>query len=164
MKAMRMRTALIGIVLLGGFLLTGCGAAIKKQVPSANWTHSATPQLSRADYAVLDRVEGQSTTHSVLLGLIDIIDGKVKIFGIRFFEDKYAYEPISKFLPFELFQDRTKDRALFKTLAKSPDADAILRRTITVEKSGIPAIFTTTTVRCSGKAIKIKTDEELYEE
>ncbi len=140
--------------------LSGCSTAIQKQVPDASWTQFASPQLDRSDYVVLGRVEGSSTTVSFLFGIIQSIDGNLQILGIKFFEDRYAVK--TGFL--NLFSDRTQDRAYFETMIKCPDADAILRRTITVEESGIPFIYTTETVRCIGKAVKIKTDEELNNE
>lgn len=144
------------LIFIVSTMLAGC-SGIHKQVPDASWTEYASPQLSRNDYVVLERVEGEATTTSFLFGIVQIIDDKLQIFWIKFFEDEYAVE--SGYLT--SFRDRTIDRAYFKTLAKSPDADAMLKRTITIEESGIPFIYNTETVRCAGKAIKIKTDAEL---
>jgi len=161
---------LLGLISLMFFY--GC-SGIQKQVPVSDWTSNAEPKLGRSDFVVLDRVEGVSNTQT-FFWIIQVVDGSgVQLFGIKFFEDQYAYEPIQQvfgplgviFFPFtmlsNLFNDKTEERAYYKAMAKVPDADSILRRSITVEQTGIPIVYHSRTVKCSGKAIKIKTDKEL---
>ncbi|MBE9541152.1 MAG: hypothetical protein IMF01_02450, partial [Proteobacteria bacterium] len=116
------------------------------------------------DYTILDRVEGASSTRSFLFGLIQIIDGdvdKIKVFWIPLFEEKYAFQNVAPF-PLSLLQfATTAERAYYKALAKTPDADSVLNKAYYKEKRGIPFIFSNETVTFTGKAIKLKTDNDL---
>lgn len=154
---------LLGIVsVIACFFLTGCGAVMKATPVSGIIVDAGS--MNRNDYVILDRVEGTSSTKSILLGLVQIIDGdvdKVKIFWIPLFEEKYAFQNPAPF-PFSLFQfATTEDRAYYKALAQTPDADSVLNKAYSKEKRGIPFIFENETVTFTGKAIKLKTDNDL---
>jgi len=137
-------------------LFTGCSGVLKT-APIINVT--ANPQLDRNEYVILDRVEGESTTTSILFGLIKFIDGtKLQFLGLKFYEDEYAFQNPRISL---MARVGTDERAYYKALAKAPDADLIFQRSLTYQKSGIPLLYTTEKATFTGKAIKIKTDAEL---
>ncbi|MCK5658901.1 MAG: hypothetical protein KAH96_03370, partial [Alphaproteobacteria bacterium] len=154
---------LLGIVfVIVCFFITGCSGVMKATPASGIIVDVGS--MNRNDYTILDRVEGTSSTRSFLFGLIQIIDGdvdKIKVFWIPFFEEKYAFQILAPF-PLSLFQfATTADRAYYKALAKTPDADSVLNKAYSKEKRGIPFIFENETVTFTGKAIKLKTDNDL---
>lgn len=123
--------------------------------------------LDRDDLVVLGSVEGSSTTTSILLGLVQVIDGeKLKILFIPFFKEKYTYfsDSLLASLPLGGFLSvfritSTADRAYYKALEKAPDADLILLKSMDREGWGIPILFSTNSVTFRGKAVKLRSDQ-----
>ena len=115
-------------------------------------------KLTRDNIVVMERVEGTSETDSILLGTIQVIDGdKVKILGIPFFTDKYAClrpDPLSCSVA-----PRTQERAYYKALEATPQADAVFYKSWNQETSGIPLLWNTEKVTFSGKAFTVKPDQ-----
>jgi len=146
-------------------VLTGC-AGLVKQAPQLQMQMDVAA-MDRNDYVILDRVNGESTKTSIAFGAIQIIDGsKMIICGMRLFADQYARSPhemtyIEDFLTKALELPTSQDRAYYKALAATPDADVIIPKTYDYEKSGIPVLFTHEKVNFKGKAIKLKTDKQL---
>ena len=114
-------------------------------------------KMDRQDYVILNNVEGQSETLSILFGLVQIIDGeKVRLFWvIPFYEETTALVP-GTFLG--LFPT-TESRAYYDALTKSPDADVILCKSVKKTFQGVPLLVNIRSVTYSGKAIKIKADK-----
>lgn len=140
----------------------GCGSA-QKQVPHMGFGNfDVRTDLTREDIVVLDRVEGSSTTTSILLGVIEIIDGdKLKLLGIPFFKEKYAYFAQSAYANqlMGTLWATTADRAYYKALEAAPDADTVFFKSMDHEDEGIPLIWQTKTVTWKGKAIKLVADQ-----
>ena len=134
------------------FFLTGCGTA-QKQAPHMGFGNfEISTEMARGDVVILDRVEGSSST-ATILGFIQIIDDdKLKLFGIPFFKDKYTY-----FGKKGLWAS-TADRAYYKALEAAPEADAIFMKSMDHEDEGIPILLHTKTITWTGKAIKLKED------
>jgi hypothetical protein len=110
--------------------------------------------LSRGDFVVLDNVEAASTTTSILGGVIQVIDSdNWKVFGIPFFTEKYTTVAGGP-----LFDERPEQRAYYKALEKTPDADTVLVKSMDREETGVPGLYSTTSVRFRGKAIRLKPD------
>jgi hypothetical protein len=61
-----------------------------------------------------------------------------------------------------LFWPSTADRAYYKALGAVPEADAVFYKSMDREHDGIPFIWTSETVTFRGKALRLKSDEELY--
>ena len=59
------------------------------------------------------------------------------------------------------FGDNAVNRAYFNALAKTPDADNVLQKSVNVQTSGIPGLFETEKVTFEGKAVRIKTDKDV---
>jgi len=136
--------------------LTGCSNVIKS-IPSAGIGFDVGA-MDRNLYVIIDNVEGSSTTQTFFFGLIKIVDNNKLIFaGIPLFEDKYAF-PNAK----QAFSSvTTADRAFYKALEISPDADTIIKKSYSKKNSGIPFLFSDEKVTFYGKAIKLKSDQEL---
>ncbi|HIJ83825.1 MAG: hypothetical protein HW380_3730 [Magnetococcales bacterium] len=132
-----------------------------KQAPVSD-LYMDVGSMERKDYVVLDRVEGKSVTESYFGGLVKIIDGvNVSVLGVKFFEDRTSYLPdqgdiISNLLG-TLFGSSTADRAYYKALSANPDADSVLRRSMTVESQNY-FFYASEKVTYTGKALKIKPD------
>lgn len=110
-------------------------------------------KLSRDDIVVLERVEGTSETESIAFGAIQVIDrDKMKILGIPLFNDRFTCLRENPCLP------KTEDRAYYKALEGTPDADAVFYKTMKRETGGIPLIWEKEAVTFSGKAFTIKCD------
>jgi len=141
---------IVGVV---SMLLIG-GCASKRTAPQMGFgSFDVKTQLSRDHIVVLERVEGTSETDSLLLGTIQVIDGeKLKILGIPFFKDKYTCVKVDPCLV------RTEDRAYYKALEATPEADAVFYKTMNRESGGIPLLWETETVTFSGKAFTVKPD------
>ncbi len=159
---------LLGIVvIIASFFLTGCSTVMKATPASGIFVDVGS--MDRNDYVVLDRVEGTSSTKTILFGLVRIIDNdpnKLIILGIPLFEEKYAFQTPPKGImaiwPFTILQPpATADHAYYKALAKTPDADSVLNKAYYKESKGIPFLFEIETVTFTGKAIKLKTDKDL---
>jgi hypothetical protein len=144
-----MKTKVLNIALCAVMLvISGCS---EKEIPAI----TIKPEIPRDAYEVLDTVEGTSTNNSVLLGLIQVIDGKKLILiGIPFFKEQYSFS--------SGYPGMTAARAYYKALSATPGADAVFCMSMDSEFSGIPLISTFETVTFRGKAIKLKTDQELY--
>ena len=131
-------------------LISGC-AGVRRGTPQASAVINAN--LNASDLEVLDKTEGKSTKVSVLLGLFQVIDGdKYRILGIKFFEDQYAYED----KPSLLGRVSIEDRAYYKALAATPDADCVARKAFVTTRSGIPLLYMIEEVTFQGKALKYK--------
>ena len=145
-------------LLFGG----GCGSA-QKQTPHMGFGNfDIRTELTRKDIVVLDRVEGTSTTTSILCGLIEFIDGdKLKLLGIPFYKEKYAYFVQNAYSIQKMggLWATTADRAYYKALEAAPEADTVFFKSMDHEDEGIPLIAWTKTVTWKGKAIKIGADQ-----
>jgi len=147
-------------VLFGGVvlsaLLAGCQSA-QKTIPHIGiGSLNMEASLTRDDLVVLDSVEGRSSIKSLLGGLVAIIDGeKLRLFGISFFKDKFTYFKE----PFLFSGVSAEDRAYYKALEQTPDADIVLVKSMDREESGVPFFFTTKDVTFRGKAMKLKPNQ-----
>ncbi len=102
---------------------------------------------------------------SYVLGLVKIIDGdKLILLGMKTFEDQYAFLqdpglPILQVLTLGLSGGPTaEDRAYYKALAATPDADVVIPKAYVKQISGIPLLASMKEVTFTGKAVKIKAD------
>ena len=136
------------------FIVGGCNS--QKSAPHMGFgSFDVNTQLSRGDIVVLERVEGTSTTKSILFGAVQIVDGdNVKVLGIPFFTDRYTC------VRTDPCRVTTADRAYYKALEATPEADAVFYKTMDREGSGIPLLWETETVTFSGKAITLKPDQQ----
>lgn len=116
--------------------------------------------MERDDFIILDRVEGESDTTSIFLGIVQIIDSeKLKLFWIPFYQERYAYQPMGLWGGSGAMCGATEKRAYYKALAETPDADCVLYKSYVTERSGVPLIFTKKKVTFSGKALQLKADK-----
>ena len=157
-------------------LLGGC-AGVQRMTPAA--PGQVNINLKSNDYTVLTSTKGISTVTSYGGGLVQVVDGsKYRVLGIKFFEDEYSMlhplriEEISPmnlvamvyFWPYGACYVAYKtsvgaeDRAYYKALAATPDADVIIEKALVRQKSGIPLICTEEEVTVVGKAIKYKSE------
>lgn len=113
--------------------------------------------MERKDYVIMNNVEGQSNTLSILFGLVQIIDGsKLRLFWfIPFYEEKTARIPGSMLGYFP----STESRAYYDALTKNPEADVVLCKSVKKSYQGVPLVCDFRCVTYSGKAIKIKSDQ-----
>jgi hypothetical protein len=150
----------IRLLLTGGacigllIAVNGC-SSVTRGTPVAG-THIQA-NMNTGDCEVLAKTEGKSTKTSILLGLVQVIDGdKYRILGIKFFEDQYAFESDNP-SPFDfLVPVSVENRAYYKALAAAPDADAVAAKGYMKTYSGIPIIYNTKEVTFEGKALKFK--------
>ena len=140
--------AVVSILLIGG-----CVARSNAAPHMGFGSFDVETKLSREHIVVLERVEGTSETQSILLGTIQVIDGEnLKILGIPFFKDRYTCVKSDPCMV------NTEDRAYYKALEATPEADAVFYKTMNRESSGIPLLWETNTVTFSGKAFTVKPD------
>jgi len=155
----RITCSLLLITVAG--LISGC-ASVQRGTPSTG--SQINVNLDREDYTILGTTKGTSTVQSYLGGLVQIIDNdKVVVLGIKGFEDQYAYyrAPQPTLLS-KIFggagRITPEDRAYYKALAATPDADVVMHKSMTKQQSIIPVFRTETTVTFTGKALKYKVD------
>ncbi len=156
-----MKKSIVWVVMgVMGAALMGCSSA-QKQTPHMGYSGvSVEAQIGRDDLVVLDRVEGSSTSTSILLGLVQIIDGdKVKVLGIPFFTDKYTYFQDRLPLVGAILGASALDRAYYKALEKHPAADVVLVKSYDLETNGIPLLFSGEVVTVRGKAVALRADQ-----
>jgi hypothetical protein len=146
---MKIRLLITGMACIGIWTLASGCAGVYRATPAAGTVIQAN--MDKNDYEVLGTTEGKSTITSILFGLVAVIDGdKYRVLGIKFFEDQYAFADHSR-----LFV-HADDRAYYKALAQTPDADVVARKSVLETKSGFPCIYTTKEVTFQGKALKFK--------
>jgi hypothetical protein len=138
-------------------LCAGCSSISKSAPVTASIIDVGS--MKRTDYEVLDKVTGESESTFILCGLIQINDGNLKLFGIPFYTEKISI--YSAFQSGYLSDSTPIYRAYYNALAKTPDADTVLQKSLNFETSGVPCIYSTEKVRIDGKAVKIKTDKEI---
>ncbi len=147
------------------FSLSGCGGRVFKSTPIAHVDTTGT--MTRSDYIVLDKVDGTSKLDYYVFGIYQVIDDEhIKLFWIPLnFDDTYAFtQPPSGLLDRFFSWAKTEDRAYYKALSQTPDADSVISKAYIKERRGIPWIFEKEIVTFTGKAIRIKTDKELETE
>ena len=145
----------------GLVLATGC-SSITRGAP-----HSATvinANMDKNDYEVGATTTGTSTKEDYLCGLIQVIDGdKYRILGIKFFEDQYAFVEKNQPGILQLFGLITpvsvEDRAYYKALAATPDADTVALKAWTKTASGFPLLYCKQEVTFQGKALKFRSHQ-----
>ena len=141
MRGMKSIPFLMIVVVAYMLIIGGCSS--QRGTPQMGFGNfDIETKLTRDNIVVMERVEGTSETDSILLGTIQVIDGdKVKILGIPFFTDKYAClrpDPLSCSVA-----PRTQERAYYKALEASPQADAVFYKSwnIFVPTLGFPTSF-----------------------
>jgi len=142
-------------------VLPGCSEAQRFAPHMGFGGFDMEAELDRDDIVVLDRVEGTSSTTTVLgipgtaIAIVQVIDGdKYRVFGIPFFKDKYVWKTPGELLP----GTSTASRAYYKALEAHPEGDAIFCKSQEREVGGVPGIYHTETVTWKGKAIKLVSD------
>ena len=155
------KVMLVTCVLLLILIATGCSAAQKRMPHVGIGSFSLEGNMERKDFVIMGSVEGSSQTTSILCGLVQMIDGdNLKLFGIPFFTDKFTY-----FSEDTTFSNLTgirfvtpEDRAYYKALEKTPDADVVLVKSMDRESFTIPFIYGRNSVPFRGKAMELKHD------
>ncbi len=149
-----------GMMVTGLALLlatTGCVATGRSTRWGAPRLNLADVELTRADLVVLQPVAGKSNEQGFLLGLIKVIDGnKVEVLGFPFFKDQTARLPgMRGYFP---CGSKLESRAYYKALAAAPAADAIVERSVTLERFVLPVLYSCKTLTYQGKAVQLKAE------
>lgn len=133
-------------------LVNGC-ASVQRTTPIAPGLVNIN--LGKGDFDMLASVKGSSTSSSYLGGIVQVVDGsKVRLLWIKFFEDQYTFlvpEAVGFFTPVSV-----DDRAYYKALAATPDADAVIPKAFLKQSFGIPILYHEETSTFIGKALKYK--------
>jgi hypothetical protein len=147
---MKVKLILTSIACVATLMLAAGCTGITRGTPHAGTYINAN--MDKNDFEVGATTSGTSTKESYLLGLFPVIDGdKYQILYIKLFEDQYAFQEKESF-----FVD-IKDRAYYKALAATPDADAVAMKAWTRTSSGIPLLYNKQEATFQGKALKFKT-------
>lgn len=133
-------------------MVTGC-ASVQRATPVA--PAEIDINLTRGDVTIMGSVKGSSTLQTYAFGLVQIVDNdKWVLLGCWLFEDQYAFAKESE----GYRRVSVEDRAYYKALAATPDADAVVRKAFVKQSSGIPFLAETEEATFIGKAIKFKTE------
>ena len=153
MKTKLLVTSMACVSLLVG--MSGC-AGVTRHTPHAGTQIQAN--MNSGDCQVLAKTEGNSKKTSILCGLVQVIDGdKVAVLGIKFFEDQYSYfEHAKLFGVIDLGGVSVEDRAYYKALAATPDADTVAQKAYVKTEKSIPLFWKSEDVTFQGKALKFK--------
>lgn len=155
---MKTKFILTSLACVAGLVLaTGC-SSITRGTPNLGTQIHAN--MDKNDYEVGATTSGTSTKECYLLGLIQVIDGdKYQVLGIRFFEDQYAFEQKPEGILGLLAGPSVRDRAYYKALAATPDADTVAVKAWTETTSGFPLFYSKDEVTFQGKALKFKSHQ-----
>ena len=164
-----------GLIVIVAVLLSGGCASVQRATPQAY--SQVSVNLKDNDYTVLNTIKGVSTTTSYAGGIVKVVDGeKVRVLGIKFFKDQYCYfSPKTHYTPGEValtfylwpvmvpvmiyrHSASAEDRAYYKVLEASPDADAIINPSLVAQRSGFLLFRSEEEVTVTAKAIKYKAD------
>lgn len=135
-------------------VLAGGCASVQRSTPTAPGLVNIN--LEKGDFTMLGTVKGTSTVKSYFLGFVQVIDGdKTKILCFKSFEDQYSIQPggFGFLAPVSV-----ADRAYYKALAATPDADAVIPKAFVKQTSGFPLFWFEESVTFSGKALKYKSE------
>ncbi len=145
--------------------VSGC-ASVQRAAPTA--PGQVNINLEKGDYTMLGSVKGSSTVVSYCGGVVQVVDGdKVRVLGLRNFEDQYSFQTkqtatgntdLSGMLYDLMKPIAVEDRAYYKALAATPDADVVIPKALTKQKSGIPFICEEETATFTGKAVKYRSE------
>jgi len=151
-NTMKTKFILTSIACVAGLMLaTGC-SSITRGTPNSPTLINAN--MDKNDYEVGAATSGTSTKETYLCGLIAVIDGdKYRVLGIKFFEDQYAFQE----KPAWYSSVSVQDRAYYKALAATPDADSVAVKAWTETSSGFPLFYSKEEATFQGKALKFKT-------
>lgn len=133
--------------------MSGC-TAVSEFKPEAPMIINS--QLNRDNIEILDSVKGTSYSKAYCFYAVQSIDGKIVIFGIGLFDDKYAAIPGHINIG-----PSTLSRAYYDALTKHPEADYVIPKTYSRTGFSSFGFYEHTVVEVNGKAVKIKTDSEL---
>ena len=142
-------------------LMSGC-ASVQRATPAAPGLVNIN--LEKGDYTMLATVKGSSTVASYVCGIVQVIDGsKVSILGFKNFEDQYSFQQPRSTGIFGLLEAilnpvSVEDRAYYKALAATPDADAVIPKAFTKQSSGFPLLYVEEDATFTGKALKYKSE------
>jgi hypothetical protein len=151
-RTVKGRSVILAVAAAAAMAMTGC-SSITRGTPVAPVQINAN--MDRTDYQVLASTEGESTRASYLGGLFNVIDGdKYQVLGIKFFQDEYAHVPRGWLTG--IGGVSLEDRAYYRALAATPDADAVSGKAMLTKSAGVPLIYTRKTVTYQGKALKYK--------
>lgn len=150
---------MIGRIIRGGVCLAlaatlgGCAAANLGTPVAETQIHA---YMNSGNCEILEKTEGSSTLTSILLGLVQIVDGdKVAVLGVKFFEDRYSFvQPNSRNALLGCVT--AEDRAYYKALAAAPDADAVAAKAFSKNIRSIPVLWKEERVTFSGKGLRFK--------
>jgi hypothetical protein len=121
-------------------LIAGGCSGNSKTIPYMGFGNfNIITDFSREDIVVLDRVEGASTTDSILFGIIQVMDGK----DLRLF-----------------WSADSAGQAYHNALLAAQEADTVFYKSMDYEFRGIPLIWWTETYTYKGKGVKLKADSE----
>lgn len=143
------RMLCLGLLLL---MLAGCQSTISKMT-QMGVNVLTMEDLDRDEYVILDTVEGHGRVTRVL-------------YIFTFGDKQFGYTSYSGLAANFL---GTRDRsalsaATYDALSKVKSADVILPLSSTTSQTGFPILWSTTRSSVRGKAIRIKTDSELYQD
>jgi uncharacterized protein YceK len=134
-------------------LMSGC-ASVQRVTPQA--PGMVNINLEKGDFTMLGSVKGSSTVKSYVFGIVQVVDGtKTRILWVfKDYEDQYSYQNPGGFN----FGISVEDRAYYKALAATPDADAVIPKSLVMQTSGFPLICEEVEATFSGKALKYKSE------
>jgi uncharacterized protein YceK len=137
-------------------LMSGC-ASVQRAMPSA--PGMVNINLEKGDYTMLGTVKGSSTVKTYVFGVVQIVDGtKVRVLWVfKDYEDQYSYQNPDG-LGQMLGRVSVADRAYYKALAATPDADVVIPKSLVKQTSGFPYIYEEEEATFSGKALKYKSE------
>lgn len=134
------KTNLMLLLALAIALLTGCSAKFNSVQPVGIRNIELEP-LKSSEYEIVKNVTGKATVKTFLIFRIE---------G----ENKSGF--LASNLKFESDIDLAKGNAIYNAINNNDDIDALLCPKFTKISSGIPFLYTVTTVTVKGKGIKIK--------
>ncbi len=149
---MKNKVVIFLAVAVAALLVSGCASAWRSTPTAASLVNI---NIEKGDYTMLASVKGSSSATTYFGGIVQVVDeNKVRLLWIKFFEDQYTFidpEKVGFFTPVSV-----DDRAYYKVLAATPDADAVLPKAFLKQSFGIPILYHEETSTFTGKAIKYK--------
>jgi hypothetical protein len=134
------KTSFMLIIALAIALLTGCSANFNSVQPIGIKNLELEP-LKSSEYEIIKDVTGSAT---------------VKTFLIFRVEGENNFGFLASNLSMKSGVDLAKGNAIYNAINNNDDIDALLCPKFTKKYSGIPFLYTETTVTVKGKGIKIK--------
>ncbi len=143
-------------------LAVGCSSTTKNIPETSTPDALVTKKLNRSEYEINGHVEGEGSA-TYFLKVIELTPNFLGMghSDLANAEKKAPATPLGQVTSMLKGSSKAHQLALYQAIENKEDEDMILSPRYTVNKSGIPFLFESITVKVRAKTMKVKTDDQI---